>query len=232
MLLGLLAGAIVPQARAEDETIIEFKDVEVGKTMPSWTAKDVVFEPAGKLTRSKAAPRIMFFPHLMTEKKGILSAMAAEAIPVQIRFPNGASKVTLSMWGSIGSAARSGGARQEWKSGGQSVARKSPQPRLAGGADPQLRAHRQGAADFVCPIQRRATGWLPGRRRSAIHAAWRRSIAISAPVATLSSICLFSQSENTTSRARPSFELFRFAKRGIDGTSESVRWLKLSVVSA
>ena len=47
----------------------------------------------------------MFFPHLMTEKKGILNAMAAEAIPVQIRFPNGASKVTLVMWGSIGSAA-------------------------------------------------------------------------------------------------------------------------------
>jgi hypothetical protein len=105
VLLGLLAVAIVPQARAEDETIIEFKDVEVGKAMPSWTAKDVVFEPAGKLTRSKAASRIMFFPHLMTEKKGILSAMAAEAIPVQIRFPSGASKVTLAMWGSISSAA-------------------------------------------------------------------------------------------------------------------------------
>ena len=105
LLLGLLAGTLVPQARAEDETIIEFNDVEVGKAIPAWTVNDVVFEPAGKLTRSKAAPRIMFFPHLMTEKKGVLSAMAAEAIPVQIRFPNGASKVTLSMWGSIGSAA-------------------------------------------------------------------------------------------------------------------------------
>ena len=68
VLLGLLAGNIAPQARAEDEISIEFKDVEVGKPMPSWTAKDVIFEPAGKLTRSKAAPRIMFFPHLMTEK--------------------------------------------------------------------------------------------------------------------------------------------------------------------
>jgi hypothetical protein len=105
MLLGLLACTMVSQARAQDETIIEFKDVEVGKAIPSWTAKDVVFEPAGKLTRSKAAPRIMFFPHPLTDKKGVLSAMAAEAIPVQIRFPKGASKVTLSMWGSIGSSA-------------------------------------------------------------------------------------------------------------------------------
>jgi hypothetical protein len=31
--------------------------------------------------------------------------MANEAIPVMIRFPNGASKVTLVMWGSITSAA-------------------------------------------------------------------------------------------------------------------------------
>jgi hypothetical protein len=47
----------------------------------------------------------MFFPHLLTEKKGVLNAMAAEAIPVQIRFHTAASQVTLVLWGSIGSAA-------------------------------------------------------------------------------------------------------------------------------
>src|SRR6185312_12917632 len=78
---------------------------EVGKPMPLWTTNDVTIEPGGKLTRSKAAPRIMFFPHLMTQQKGITSAMAAEPIPVQIRIPAGASKVTLVLWGSIGSAA-------------------------------------------------------------------------------------------------------------------------------
>jgi hypothetical protein len=105
VVIGLLAAALAPRACAEEETVITFDDAEVGKPMPSWTAKDVIFKPGGKLTRSKAAPRIMFFPHLMTEKKGILSAMAAEAIPVQIRFPDGASKVTLALWGSIGSSA-------------------------------------------------------------------------------------------------------------------------------
>jgi hypothetical protein len=85
--------------------VITFPDVEIGKPVPSWTANGVVFEPGGKLTRSRATPRIMFFPHLMTEKKGVLSAMAAEAIPVQIRFPTAASQVTLVLWGSITSAA-------------------------------------------------------------------------------------------------------------------------------
>jgi hypothetical protein len=102
---GLLAAATASTAFAEEEIVIRFDDAEIGKAIPSWTAKGVVFEPAAKLRRSKAVPRVMFFPHLMTEKKGILSAMAAEAIPVQIRFPDGASQVTLVMWGSIGSAA-------------------------------------------------------------------------------------------------------------------------------
>lgn len=101
----LLAVAAVGKARAEVETVITFADAEIGKPVPSWTVKGVTFEPGGKLTRSRAVPRIMFFPHLKTDKKGILSAMAAEAIPVQIRFPTGASKVTLVMWGSITSSA-------------------------------------------------------------------------------------------------------------------------------
>jgi hypothetical protein len=97
-----VSGAAV---RAEDERIIRFAEVEVGKPMASWTGQGVTIEPAGALRRSKATPRVMFFPHLKTDKKGILSAMAAEAVPVKIRVPEGASRVTLVMWGSITSAA-------------------------------------------------------------------------------------------------------------------------------
>jgi hypothetical protein len=92
-------------ARAEDEIVINFPDVEVGKPAPSYSVKGVTFEPGGTLRRSTAKPRIMFFPHLKTEKNGILNAMANEALPVLIRFPDGASKVTLVMWGSITSSA-------------------------------------------------------------------------------------------------------------------------------
>src|SRR6476620_4949408 len=105
IVIALLGPGATSRARSQEEIVLTFQDAEIGKPVPSWTAKGVIFEPAGKLTRSKAAPRIMFFPHLMTEKTGVLNAMAAEAIPIRIRFPSGTSKVTLVLWGSIGSAA-------------------------------------------------------------------------------------------------------------------------------
>jgi hypothetical protein len=92
-------------ARAQEEVVITFPDVEVGKPQPSYTTKGVTFEPGGTLRRSTAKPRIMFFPHLMTDKKGILNAMANESIPVLIRFPSSVSKVTLVLFGSVNSAA-------------------------------------------------------------------------------------------------------------------------------
>ena len=101
----LLFAAGAAGVRAEDERVITFADADVGKPMPSWSGQGVTIEPVGKLKRSQAAPRVMFFPRLKTDKKGILSAMAAEAIPVRIRIPDGASRVTLIMWGSITSAA-------------------------------------------------------------------------------------------------------------------------------
>jgi hypothetical protein len=97
MLLGVLSAA-----RAE-EIVIDFEHAEIGKPTPTWTEKGVVFELAGPLAQSKAAGRIMFFPHLTTKRKGILNAMATEqAIPVKATFPDSASSVTLVLWGSTG----------------------------------------------------------------------------------------------------------------------------------
>ena len=92
----------VSVGRAE-EIVIDFEQAEIGKPTPTWTEKGVVFNLAGALTHSKATGRIMFFPHLATNHKGILNAMATEqAIPVQATFPDGASAVTLVLWGSTG----------------------------------------------------------------------------------------------------------------------------------
>jgi len=100
-LLSVLVG-VVPAARA-GETIIDFEQAEIGKPVPNYTEKGVVFKLAGPLTHSKATGRIMFFPHLATNHKGILNAMATEqAIPVQATFPTSASAVTLVFWGSTG----------------------------------------------------------------------------------------------------------------------------------
>lgn len=85
------------------EIVIDFEQAEIGKPVPEWTEKEVVFKLAGPLARSKAAGRIMFFPHLATNHKGILNAMATEqAIPVQATFPSSTSTVTLVLWGSTG----------------------------------------------------------------------------------------------------------------------------------
>src|ERR1700730_15333870 len=103
MILGALAGA----PHADGDVVITFAKVETGKPLLSYTDKDhdVVFTLAHKPTNSSAAGRVMFFPHLKTDRKGILNAMANESIPVEIRFPKPVSSVTLELWGSIGRAA-------------------------------------------------------------------------------------------------------------------------------
>src|SRR5687768_4955919 len=94
-------------APADAEVVITFGKCETGKPVPSYTDKDrrVEFALAHKPTRSKAAGRVMFFPHPKTARKGLLNAMADESIPVEVRFPKPVSSVTLELWGSIGSSA-------------------------------------------------------------------------------------------------------------------------------
>ena len=100
-LFTLLAGAAAA-CRAE-EIVIDFEQAEIGKPLPAWTEKGVLFNLAAPLTTSNAKGRIMFFPHLATTHKGLLNAMATEqAIPVQATFPKSASVVTLVLWGSTG----------------------------------------------------------------------------------------------------------------------------------
>ena len=99
-LVTLLAG--MGAARAE-EIVVDFEQAEIGKPVPTWTEKGVLFKLAGPLTQSKATGKIMFFPHLATNHKGILNAMATEqAIPVQATFPGRVSAVTVVFWGSTG----------------------------------------------------------------------------------------------------------------------------------
>jgi hypothetical protein len=99
-LLALIGAAVVVHA---EEVVIDFEQAEIGKPKPDWTEKGVIFKLAGQPTQSKAAGRIMFFPHIATNRKGILNAMATEqAIPVLATFPNAASAVTLVFWGSTG----------------------------------------------------------------------------------------------------------------------------------
>lgn len=92
-------------APADDPVTITFDKVETGKPMSSYTDQGVVFALSRPPSTSRAAGRVMFFPHLKTPRKGILNAMASESIPVEVRFPKPAASVTLVLWGSIGSKA-------------------------------------------------------------------------------------------------------------------------------
>jgi hypothetical protein len=99
-LFALVGAASVARAA---ETVIDFEQAEVGKPVATWADKGVVFRLASAPTRSKAVGRIMFFPHLATNHKGILNAMATEqSIPVLATFPTPVSTVTLVLWGSTG----------------------------------------------------------------------------------------------------------------------------------
>jgi hypothetical protein len=84
------------------EIVVDFEQAEVGKPVTNWVEKGVTFSLAHSPKQSKAAGRVMFFPHLATGHKGILCAMATEQIPVQAIFPKPASSVTLVLWGSTG----------------------------------------------------------------------------------------------------------------------------------
>ena len=78
LILGMLAGVSL----AADEVVITFDKVETGKPMASYKDRDVVFALAHKPTRSKAAGRVMFFPHLKTDRKaGALLVKGAFAEP-------------------------------------------------------------------------------------------------------------------------------------------------------
>ena len=97
---------LVAVSASAEEIVIDFEQAEIGKPTPTWTEKDVVFNLAAPPARSKAKGRIMFFPHLGTNRKGIVNAMATEqSIPVQATFPNGASAVLRPMLPSLPPAA-------------------------------------------------------------------------------------------------------------------------------
>jgi hypothetical protein len=98
----LLSLSLSSIARA-DEIVIDFEGATIGKPVPSYTEKDVLFSLAGPLVQSKAVGRIMFFPHLTSQHKGILNAMATEqSVPVLAKFPRTASAVSVVLWGSTG----------------------------------------------------------------------------------------------------------------------------------
>ena len=99
----LLALLFVAARVDAGEIVIDFEQADIGKPVPEWSDQGVVFKLAAPLAHSKAAGRVMFFPHIATKHKGLVNAMATEqAIPVQATFERSATSVSLVLWGSTG----------------------------------------------------------------------------------------------------------------------------------
>lgn len=103
LLLLALSSFIVEPVWAED-IVLDFESATVGKPVSNWTEKSVVFDLAHGPKKNKAKGRVMFFPHLGTDRKGILNAMAEEAIPLRVTFDKPIDRATLTLWGSTTSA--------------------------------------------------------------------------------------------------------------------------------
>ena len=87
------------------DAVIDFESVQIGKPVPAWSDKGVTFGLAHQPKKSKAIGRITFFPHLGSNRKGIVNAMANEAIPIRATFEKPVNRVQLVLWGSTTSAA-------------------------------------------------------------------------------------------------------------------------------
>jgi len=98
---------LVSPVMAQTNVVITFDTAEVtGRWVDSWAYNGVVFTPAHAPAKSKAKARLMFFPHGPSGRKGILSAMADDPIPVRVTFSNLCSSVTVLLWGSTDCPAR------------------------------------------------------------------------------------------------------------------------------
>ena len=105
--LGLLAclSTAIP-AFAADPIVINFETAvplgadQKANRFPRWEEKGIVFTLAHEPKQSKGKGLLMFFTHLATGHKGLVSALATEAIPVRATLPAPASEVTVTFWGS------------------------------------------------------------------------------------------------------------------------------------
>jgi hypothetical protein len=107
VLLVFLLLASIRLTFGQANVVVDFEKAEItGRWVESYEEKGVVFTPAHAPTRSKAKAKVMFFPHIPSGRKGILSAMADDPIPVRAKFPTNALSVTISFWASTGCPAR------------------------------------------------------------------------------------------------------------------------------
>lgn len=109
-LLGLATAAIVAAAEVP-EVVIDFEGAAVllenarANRVEQAVEKGVTFKLAHEPRQSKGKGMLTYFAHLPSGRKGLVSAMAQEAIPVRASFAAPVSSVTVQVWGSTATPA-------------------------------------------------------------------------------------------------------------------------------
>ena len=100
-----------PISAAASEVVIDFEGATLflenarSNRVEKVVEQGVVFQLAHEPRQSKGKGLLTYFAHIPSGRKGLLSAMAQEAIPVRATFPQPVSAVTVSMWGSTATPA-------------------------------------------------------------------------------------------------------------------------------
>lgn len=128
-------------ARAQGkEQVVDFESAtplvsgDKANRVAEWVENGVTFTLARAPQRSKGKGLLMFFTHLASGRKGLVSALATEPIPVRATFSQPVSSVSITFWGSTATPAL----LQAFDAAGQviSEARLDSAPRRKSPGDP------------------------------------------------------------------------------------------------
>jgi hypothetical protein len=103
---GMIAFSLGIAAAQVKEQVVDFEKAvpivagDKANRVAEWAENGVTFTLARAPQRSKGKGLLMFFTHLGSGRKGIVSALANEPIPVRATFAQPVSSVTVAFWGS------------------------------------------------------------------------------------------------------------------------------------
>lgn len=95
-----LAAALGKEQVADFENAVPLVAGDKANRVAEWVESGVTFALARAPQRSKGKGMLMFFTHLASGRKGLVSAMATEPIPVRATFAQPVTSVTVTFWGS------------------------------------------------------------------------------------------------------------------------------------
>lgn len=144
-LLLLAVAAKGQEQRVDFEQAVPLTAGDKANRVAQWTENGVTFTLAREPRRSQGKGLLMFFTHLATGRKALVSALATEPVPVRAAFARPVSMVAVTFWGSTGVPA----VLEAFDASGQVVSRarleSAPARKAPGDAAPEFTLSVRGA---------------------------------------------------------------------------------------